>query len=94
MPMPASPPAQDLQAEPALFRLHLSRALGPEYVPFVADCVRMLCIQATIQLMMTMSASPGSTVAFFSPDFVLLILYVLLGVMLYWLAVRRLVAIV
>lgn len=59
----------------------------------LADAMRMLCIQATIQLMGVLSGGEPSS-SFLSADFVLLVVYVVLGVMMYWLAVRRVIAIV
>ena len=61
----------------------------------VQDAIRMLCNQVTIQAMMSLSSGSGSdAVPFFSSDFLLLVVYVILGVMLYWLAVRKLVVVV
>jgi hypothetical protein len=63
---------------------------GTEYAAMAADAVRMMCIQVTIQLMVYLS-SEDPLVGFFTSDFLLLLLYILLGVMLYWLALRKLV---
>ncbi len=76
---------------PSVFRLDVSSLVGPEYLPLVDDVIRMVCIQVTIQLMVYLS---GNGASFFSSDFGLLVVYVVLGVMLYWLAVRKVVAIV
>lgn len=82
--------------EPALWTVRVSESIGAEYKPLLEDAVRMICIQATIQLMSQISGGGGKggggIAGFFSPDFVLLVVYVILGVMLYWLAVRRMVA--
>jgi hypothetical protein len=71
-----------------MFKVGISKALGVEYVPLVDDIVRMVCIQATIQIMVFL-AGGGS---FFTADFVMLVVYIVLGVMLYWLAIRKLVS--
>ena len=74
----------------AFFKVHVTRLLGAEYVPFVEDVVRMVSIQATIQLMVFLSGG-GS---FFTADFLMLVVYVVLGVMLYWLVMRKVFAFV
>lgn len=84
--------------EAALVTLKVSEGLGAEYVPMFQDALRMLCIQGTLQLMTYLSTSSSSSsrkgVAFFTADFILLLVYVLLGVMLYWMLVRRIFAVV
>lgn len=83
-----------LEASPdarAVWRVDLSSVLGREYVPFVQDVIRMVCIQVSIQLLYHLGAPAGTP--FFSSDFVMLIVYVVLGVMLYWLVLRKLVAV-
>ena len=75
-------------ADDAVWSLDLTALVGKEYVPFVQDVVRMVCVQLTIQLLYHL----GSGTPFFSSDFVMLLMYVVLGVMLYWLVLRKLVA--
>jgi hypothetical protein len=58
-----------------------------EYVEFVNDVVRMVTIQVMIQFLFSINAG----VAFFSVDFFLLLIYIVLGVCVYWLVVKRLV---
>lgn len=72
-----------------------SRWWGPQYVPMLEDIVRMVCIQFTIQLLIYLNSTTsgnGAGASFFTPDFALMLLYVVLGVMLYWLAIRKIVA--
>ncbi len=78
---------------PSLFTWSVTKHLGSEYVPLFQDAMRMICIQATIQLMGYLSQDGAQAAPLLSAEFFLLLLYVLLGVMLYWLAVRRVVAI-
>jgi hypothetical protein len=74
-----------------MFTFNISKLLkSSDYLPMANDVVRMLVIQVTIQLMVFL-ASP-STVAFFSTEFVLLLTYIVLGVLMYWLVVRQIVA--
>lgn len=80
-------------AVPAALTVPVTQRLGPEYVPLFHDALRMLCIQATIQLMSHLSQDDAIVARpLLSADFIMLLLYVVLGVMLYWLAVRRLIA--
>ena len=78
----APPPAS------TMFRIDVGDAFGPDFVPMANDIVRMVCIQVAIQLMLVLAGGNGK---FFSTDFLLLVFYIALGVMLYWLAVRKLV---
>ena len=86
-------PGLGITKQPALFQWRVSSLLGEEYVPVFEDALRMLCIQATIQLMSFMSSPDSERPAFFTSEFMLLIIYVLLGVMLYWLVLRRLLGV-
>jgi hypothetical protein len=85
-----TPPVKDsnINSDDAMFTVPVSSLVGKEYIPLVDDVVRMVCIQCTIQLMIFL----GGGAAFFTSDFVLLVIYVVLGVMLYWLVVRKAVA--
>lgn len=62
-------------------------AVGPGYSLYLDDVVRMLCIQLTIQVLI--SLSNGASVL--SVESVLIMLYVVLGVSLYWLVFKRLI---
>ena len=78
----------------ALTTLPVTRWLGAEYVPMAEDLLRMVCIQAAIQAMLVLSAdSVGGVTSFLAWDFALLIAFVTLGVLFYWLLVRRVVAV-
>lgn len=77
-----------------LWKAPFSKWLGPEYVPLVQDVLRMTCIQAMIQVMVSLGSGGAGLGALFTSEFALLLIYVILGVMLYWLVVRRIVAIV
>jgi len=62
-----------------------------EYVGMVDDILRMVTIQVTIQFLYYMNSSET---ALFTADFFLLVVYVVLGVCLYWLVIKKLVKIV
>lgn len=69
----------------ALYTITLS---NPEYVSLAEDIVRMVIIQTTIQFLFYIN---NSETAFFTPDFILLVIYVVLGVCVYWLVFKRLI---
>jgi hypothetical protein len=85
LPVSADVNAQD--ARRALYAVDLSRFMGPDYAPLANDVVRMISIQCAIQLLNVVLGGA----AFFSADFLTLVFYIVLGVALYWLAVRRVV---
>lgn len=92
LPVPSVPSAHGIPVQPddAMISLWPSRFIGPEYVPMLEDIARMVCIQITIQLMFYLNGAGAQQ--FFTPDFVMLVMYIVLGVMLYWLVFRRVIA--
>lgn len=60
-----------------------------EYLPMIDDIARMIMIQFSIQLLL-FATNPEEN-QFFSADFILLLIYIVLGVCLYWLVFKRLV---
>lgn len=81
---------QDVFLPPPLFEVDVTREWGAGYALFAEDVLRMLCIQLTIQIMIYCSSEPG-TMSFISPQFMLMLAYVVLGVALYWLVLKRVV---
>lgn len=76
----------------ALLTWDVSSRLGSiEYVKLMDDVFRMLAIQLTIQALMYFS---GDAESMFTRDFLCLLLYIVLGVLLYWLVVKKVVRIV
>jgi hypothetical protein len=75
--------------EPSLYTVEISKKIGKEYVPLCDDISRMIMIQLTIQFMLYLS-NPNST-QYWSSEFVLLLLFIVLGVSLYWLVFRTLI---
>ena len=57
-----------------------------EYVPFCQDLMRVVCIQIVVQFMMMLRGSTG-----FDAEFLELVLYILAGVSMYWLVLRKVV---
>ena len=76
----------------ALVDLDVSTLVGDEYVPLVDDTMRMLTLQIIIQFML-MLRSPKEY-SMFSESFFELLFYIVLGLMTYWLIIRKLVKIV
>ena len=77
----------------SVWKVNVGRAIGADYVPMANDVLRMVCIQVAIQVMLVLSDPTGQT-RLLSPDFLMLVVYITLGVMLYWLALRKLVVFV
>lgn len=67
----------------------VTKALGPEYVDVVQDVLRMVILQLTIQFMLYLTDS--ERYPFFTVEFILMLLYVMLGVLVYWLVIRKLI---
>lgn len=77
------------QAHGAIFTVDISKRFGAEYVAMFDDVSRFVAIQIVIQLLLyTMD---GNMFPFFSADFLLLILFIVIGVMFYHLVVKRFV---
>lgn len=58
-----------------------------EYIAMMDDIARMVVIQFTIQFLYFINSKDGE--AFFSLDFLLLLVYIILGVCLYWLIFKK-----
>jgi hypothetical protein len=69
--------------------LYVVNVPNKEYVEMINDVLRMLTIQVMIQFLFYIN-NPSET-SFFSVDFFLLILYVTLGVCVYWLVIKKLI---
>lgn len=78
-------------SESSLYRYDLSAVVGKEYVPMIEDVVRMVCIQLTIQVLLWIN-DPSPTVSLLSVEFFVLVVYIVLGVLLYWLIFKKLVS--
>ena len=61
---------------------------GDNYTGFVQDVVKYTSVQLSIQLMLTLADPGGNNLS----DFLILVLYIVVGLALYWLVVRKLVA--
>ena len=68
--------------------LYIVNVSQKEYLGLIDDIARMIILQLSIQLMLYGS---GMDSQFFSAEFVLLLIYIVLGVCLYWLVFKRFV---
>jgi hypothetical protein len=72
-----------------LFKYDISNVFGKEYVDVFHDISRMLVIQFTIQLLMYMTFSEHNH--FFTSEFLIMCIYIVLGVMVYWLIFKKVI---
>lgn len=77
-------------SDPSLYTLHVSKLFGggSDAQLLFQDIARMVCIQIMIQAGFALSHPDRY---FWSAEFVAIMLYIVLGVMFYWLVLRRLV---
>lgn len=85
---PAPPISILTPLPPPLLEIDITGEWGPGYAVFFEDVLRMLCVQFTIQVMFYCSSDSG-TASFLSAQFLLMLAYVILGVALYWLVLKR-----
>jgi len=57
-----------------------------EYIPLIYDILRMMSIQITIQFLYYINTDDNP---FFTADFFLLLIYIVLGVCVYWLIIKK-----
>lgn len=69
--------------------LYVINVPNKEYIEFINDVIRMLTIQVMIQFLFYIN-NPVETF-FFSADFFLLLIYIILGVCVYWLIIKKLI---
>lgn len=70
--------------ETALYTINVP---NKEYIPMIEDISRMVIVQLTIQFLYFINNKDGD--AFFSIDFLLLLVYIVLGVCIYWLIFKK-----
>lgn len=69
--------------------LQISNNVGEEYVPLLNDVLRMVTLQIIIQLML--SLRDNEEYPFFSQNFFELLFYIVLGLMTYWLVIKKII---
>jgi|TARA_B110000977_G_C11005669_1_gene465635 hypothetical protein len=70
-----------------LVDFEVSNFLGDEYIPLLNDLSRMITLQVIIQLML--SIRDPEEYPFFSQHFFELLFYIILGLMTYWLVIKK-----
>lgn len=75
-----------------LYELNLSKYLGEENVVVCDDLLRMICIQVTIQMMYFIYDPERHSIL--DEKFFEMLFYILLGIAVYWLIIRKLFKIV
>ena len=75
-----------------LYEFNLSNYVGNENVVVFDDLMRMICIQFTTQLMFFLSEPTQNRL--FDEKFFELLFYILLGIAVYWLVLRKFVKLV
>lgn len=85
------PPSLPEAATPSasFFYVRLSKAMSPDMLRMTEDLVRMFIIQITIQFLLYMTDS--KSYAFFTPEFIVLLIYILVAIMIYWLIFKKVV---
>lgn len=72
-----------------LVQFELSDYIDKEYLPMIEDIIRMVMLQFTVNLMYFIK-NPDTT-SLFSLEFIELLIYIVLGVSVYWLLFKKLV---
>lgn len=70
--------------------LYVFQIPNKDYVDVIDDVFRMVTIQLSIQFLYFLNSS--DTVSLFSADFVLLVIYMILGILFYRLVLRKMIA--
>ena len=70
--------------------LYVFQIPNKDYIDVIDDVFRMVTIQLSIQFLYFLNSS--DTVSLFSADFVLLVIYMILGILFYRLVLRKMIA--
>lgn len=70
--------------------LYVFQLSNKEYIDLADDVARMVIIQVAIQFLYYLNNT--EQVTFFSADFILLVIYMILGILLYRLVFRKMIA--
>ena len=78
---------QEIPIKPAIFEIDVSNTLGEEYIEMFNDIVRFVVIQLGIQVMLSLSDPEHYSI--FSGEFIVLIFFIIIGVLFYWLVLKK-----
>ena len=87
--VPTTSAARPFVMDDSIFNFDISDKFGTDVAWALNDIVRMLSIQFTMQLLLCINGPDDAS--FFSEEFILMSVYIVLGILLYWLIIRRLV---
>ena len=73
----------------SLYEIKISDHIDDEYIEYFEDVIRMLVLQIILQFMYHMRDPLHNS--FFSLDFFELLLYIVLGVSVYWLLFKKVI---
>ena len=74
----------------SIYKINVSEIFGREYVELFNDLSRFIIIQIAIQIML-ITVDPTSY-SLFSTDFLVLLLFVIIGVLTYWLVFKKIIS--
>lgn len=80
----------DTSSTQAIYTIDISNVFGKEYINMFNDVARFVIIQIAIQFMLY--ALNPDKFSFFSADFMMLLLFIVIGVMLYWLVFKKIIS--
>lgn len=72
-----------------LIQFDLTELIDKEYLPMIEDIVRMLLLQISVNFMYYMKNPEENS--FFRLEFLELLIYIVIGVSVYWLLFKKLV---
>jgi hypothetical protein len=73
----------------ALLDINITKFVDKEYIPYVEDLIRIIILQVVIQFMYFVKDPSNND--FFSINLLELIIYISIGVSVYWLIFKKLV---
>jgi hypothetical protein len=78
------------QPTQSLYVIDVTSKIGSDYIEMFNDVARFIIIQVAIQIMLyTMNPDRFH---FFTADFFMLLLFIVIGVLLYWLVFKKIVS--
>jgi hypothetical protein len=73
----------------SLYIIKVSDNLGNEFIPYINELIKMVTIQFLIQFMLFLKTPKLSII--FNFEFLEILTYIVLGLSLYWFAVKKLI---
>jgi hypothetical protein len=72
-----------------LYEIKISEYIQPEYIEYFEDVIRMILLQFIIQFMYFIKSPNENTL--FSYNFIELVLYIIIGLSVYWLIFKKVI---